>query len=97
MSNLTAAGSTLPNVLRGHHVSSRRQGERQGQRLGERKGEFAGIVPTIAALLRGIWLRRRRHEILVTLRRVDERLLRDAGIEPCEIEEIVDGLLARWR
>ncbi len=93
MSNLTAAGSTLPNVLRGHHVSSRRQ----GQRLGERKGEFAGIVPTIAALLRGIWLRRRRHEILVTLRRVDERLLRDAGIEPCEIEEIVDGLLARWR
>lgn len=85
MSNLTAAGSTLPHVLRSRPVST------------PDRAAFAGIVPTIATLLRGIWLRWRRHEILTTLRRVDDRLLRDAGIEPCEIEEVVDGLLARWR
>ncbi|HNB29099.1 MAG TPA: hypothetical protein PLR41_19170 [Alphaproteobacteria bacterium] len=85
MSNLTAASAALSHVLPDRHPS------------GHRHGAFAGFVPLFAAMLRGAWLRWRRHEILTTLRRVDDRLLRDAGIEPCEIEEIVDGLLARWR
>lgn len=85
MSNLTAASAAMSHVLPNRQPSSHRH------------GTFAGFVPTIAALLRRIWLRWRRHEILATLRRVDDRLLRDAGIEPCEIEDVVDGLLARWR
>lgn len=48
-------------------------------------------------LMRWLWLVARRREILRTLRRVDARLLRDAGIEPCDVEIVVDSLLARWR
>ena len=85
MSNLTAASAALSHVLPSRQPSS------------HRRGTFTGFVPLIATLLRGAWLRWRRHQILTALRRVDDRLLRDVGIEPCEIDTIVDGLLARWR
>jgi len=39
----------------------------------------------------------RRREIINSLRKVDDRLLRDAGIEPNELEDVVDNLIARWR
>ncbi len=84
MSNLTAACSALPPAARLQHPAGRRHGAR-------------GPIPVLAAILRGVWLHWRRHAILKVLRRVDDRLLRDAGIEPCEVEAIVDGLLARWR
>ena len=43
------------------------------------------------------WANWRRREIINSLRKVDDRLLRDAGIETSEVEDIVDNLIARWR
>jgi uncharacterized protein YjiS (DUF1127 family) len=40
------------------------------------------------------WLRR---AAINELRRVSARELRDVGIEPCEIDELVDGMLAKGR
>jgi uncharacterized protein YjiS (DUF1127 family) len=42
-------------------------------------------------------VQRRRREIIRTLEKVDDHLLRDAGIERGNIEEFVDTLIARWR
>ncbi len=50
-----------------------------------------------ARALSWAWAHWRRREIINSLRRVDDRLLRDAGIEPSELEDVVDKLIARWR
>ncbi len=50
-----------------------------------------------ALALSWAWAQWRRREIVNTLRRVDERLLRDAGIEPSDVEAVVDNLIARAR
>ena len=55
------------------------------------------IVHFAARALSWVWVYWRRREIISALRKVDERLLRDAGIEPSELEDVVDGLIARWR
>ena len=56
-----------------------------------------GLVPTIARLMSWIWVQWRRREIIRTLNRVDDHLLRDAGIERSAIEDLVDTLTARRR
>lgn len=55
------------------------------------------ITHYAAGALSWAWAHWRRREIINSLRRVDERLLRDAGIEPSELEDVVDNLIARWR
>ena len=62
------------------------------QRSGERD-----FIRTIAWALSWFWVQWRRREIIRVLNRVDDRLLRDAGIERANIEEFVDVLIARWR
>ncbi len=54
-----------------------------------------GFLRVLAGLLEWSWRQWRRREIVTVLRRVDHRLLRDAGIEPCDIETVADSLLAR--
>jgi uncharacterized protein YjiS (DUF1127 family) len=55
------------------------------------------ITHFAARALSWAWANWRRREIINSLRKVDERLLRDAGIEPSELEDVVDNLIARWR
>ncbi|MEZ5831755.1 MAG: DUF1127 domain-containing protein [Dongiaceae bacterium] len=43
------------------------------------------------------WLQWRRREIIRALDKVDDRLLRDVGIERAGIEDFVDTLMARWQ
>ena len=62
---------------------SLRKRDRRALRSGER-----GLIRIIAG---------RRREIVRVLNKVDDRLLRDAGIERANIEEFVDVLMARWR
>ena len=54
-------------------------------------------IRAVARMMSWIWLQWRRREIIRTLDKVDDRLLRDAGIERGGIEEFVDALIARWR
>jgi uncharacterized protein YjiS (DUF1127 family) len=51
----------------------------------------------VARVLSWIWVQRRRREIIRALGKVDDHLLRDAGIERSSIEELVDTLITRWR
>lgn len=87
MTDLTTACSALPRtVSRAGRVSF----------AAERAGPSA-TAPRLSRLLLWVWLQWRRREIVQVLRRVDARLLRDAGIEPCDIEAVADALTARWR
>ena len=84
MTDLTTAWSAVSR-------SSRKQ-DRRALRSGER-----GLIRTIAGLMSWFWVQWRRREIVRVLNKVDDRLLRDAGIERANIEEFVDVLIARWR
>jgi uncharacterized protein YjiS (DUF1127 family) len=55
------------------------------------------VTHRIARVLSWIWLQWRRREIIRALNKVDDHLLRDAGIERAGIEQLVDTLIARWR
>ncbi len=83
MTEITTACSALPRSLRD---------ERELQPAGPR-----GVIHTIARALSWIWLQWRRREIIRALNKVDDHLLRDAGIERSSIEDLVDTLIARWR
>ena len=83
MTDLTTAFSALPRGLR--------------QRGIDRPAEGRGFRRTIARALSWMWLQWRRREIIRALDKVDDRLLRDVGIERGGIEELVDTLIARWR
>ena len=82
MTDLTTASSALPRAL--------------PQR--DRHAPLArDLTHIIARTLAWIWLQWRRREIIRTLEKVDDHLLRDVGIERGEIETFVDTLIARWR
>jgi len=85
MTDLTTACSALPRGLR--------QQERSAQKAAERPD----LIRAIARMLSWLWVQWRRREIIRALDKVDDRLLRDAGIERGGIEEFVDTLIARWR
>jgi uncharacterized protein YjiS (DUF1127 family) len=84
MTDLTTAWSAVPRSLR--------KRDRRALRSGER-----GLIRIIAGLMSWFWVQWRRREIIRVLNKVDDRLLRDAGIERANIEEFVDVLIARWR
>ena len=83
MTDLTTACSAVPRGLR-DEPALRPAGQR-------------GIIRTIARALSWLWLQWRRREIIRTLDKVDDHLLRDAGIERGGIEEFVDALMAQRR
>jgi uncharacterized protein YjiS (DUF1127 family) len=83
MTDLTTACSALPRALR--------------QRGTTRPAEGRDFLHTIARMMSWIWVQWRRREIIRTLEKVDDHLLRDAGIERGGIEDFVDELIARWR
>lgn len=82
MTDLTTACSVLPRELR--QQASRPAGKRD-------------LTHTIARMMSWVWVQWRRREIIRALDNVDDRLLRDVGIERGRIEEFVDTLIARWR
>jgi uncharacterized protein YjiS (DUF1127 family) len=84
MSDLTTAWSAVPRSLRQRDRGALRSGERD-------------LIRIIARLLSWAWVQWRRREIIRVLNRVDDHLLRDAGIERANLEEFVDVLIARWR
>lgn len=84
MSDLTTAWSAVPRSLR--------QQDRRALRSGGR-----GLIRIVARLMSWFWLQWRRREIIRALNKVDDHLLRDAGLERGNIEEFVDTLIARWR
>lgn len=49
----------------------------------------------LSRALSWLWLHWRRREIIQSLRQVDDRLLRDVGIERADIDQVVDNLIAR--
>jgi uncharacterized protein YjiS (DUF1127 family) len=51
----------------------------------------------MAGVMSWSWVQWRRRAIIRTLNRVDDHLLRDAGIERSAIEDFVDTLIARRR
>jgi len=55
------------------------------------------LIRVLAGILSWFWVQQRRREIIRTLEKVDDHLLRDAGIERCNIEEFVDTLMTRQR
>ena len=83
MTDLTTACPAVPRGLRDEPAL---------QPAGQR-----GIIHGIARALSWIWLQWRRREIIRALDKVDDHLLRDAGIERGSIEEFVDTLIARRR
>jgi uncharacterized protein YjiS (DUF1127 family) len=83
MTDLTTACSALSRGLR--------------QRGASRPAAGRDFVRTIARMISWIWVQWRRREIIRTLEKVDDHLLRDAGIERGGIEDFVDALIARWR
>ncbi len=85
MTDLTTACSAMPRSLR---QQDRRANRPAGQR---------DPIRMAARMMSWIWVQLRRREIIRTLDRVDDRLLRDAGIERGGIEDLVDALIARWR
>jgi len=82
MTDLTTASFVLPRELR----------QRADRSAGKRD-----LVQTIARMMSWVWVQWRRREIIRALDKVDDRLLRDVGIERGGIEEFVDTLIARWR
>jgi uncharacterized protein YjiS (DUF1127 family) len=85
MTDLTTACSALPRSLR------------QPDRHAPRRAEERGFIPAIARVMSWLWVQWRRREIIRALERVDDHLLRDAGIERQTIEAFVDTLIARRR
>jgi uncharacterized protein YjiS (DUF1127 family) len=85
MTDLTTACSALPRALR------------QPDRRALRPDGARDPIRLIARAMSWIWLQWRRREIIRTLKKVDEHLLRDAGIDRGNIEAFVDTLIARWR
>ena len=85
MTDLTTACSALSRALR------------QQDRRALRPAGARNPIRMIARMMSWIWVQWRRREIIRALNRVDEHLLRDAGIERGGIEEFVDSLIARWR
>jgi uncharacterized protein YjiS (DUF1127 family) len=85
MTELTTAGSALPRSLRPYD-------RRACRPAGERH-----LVRAVARMMSWSWVQWRRREIIRALNRVDDHLLRDAGIERSNIEDLVDTLVARWR
>ncbi len=85
MTDLTTACSALPRGLR------------QNGRYRAGTAERPDLTRTTARVLAWFWLQWRRREIIRALERVDDRLLRDAGIERSDIERFVDSLMARSR
>lgn len=83
MTDLTTAFSALPRGLR--------------QRGTDRPADGRHFTRAIARALSWMWLHWRRREIIQALEKVDDRLLRDVGIERGGIEDLVDTLIARWR
>ena len=83
MTDLTTACYALPRTLR-----------RQDRRA---RVDRRDLVHTVARTLFWMWRQWRRREIIRTLDKVDDRLLRDVGIDRGGIEEFVDALMARWR
>lgn len=61
------------------------------------RNDRRNVAHYAALALSWAWAQWRRREIIKALRRVDERLLRDAGIEPSDVEAVVDNLIARAR
>ena len=53
------------------------------------------LIHRFARVLSWIWRQRRRREIIRALNKVDDHLLRDAGIDRDGIEQFVDTLIAR--
>ena len=84
MTDLTTACSALPRGLRQEPGAPRTAGRRD-------------VVRTLARMMSWIWRQWRRREIIRALDKVDDRLLRDAGIERGGIEDFVDTLMAQWR
>ncbi|HSE74254.1 MAG TPA: DUF1127 domain-containing protein [Dongiaceae bacterium] len=84
MTDLTTACHVLPR-------SPRRQDRHAGLHT---KRDFANAI---ARALSWMWRQWRRREIIRTLDKVDDRLLRDVGIDRGGIDEFVDALMARWR
>ena len=60
-----------------------------------RSARSADLPHSLAKALSWAWLRWRRRQVVNSLRQLDERLLRDVGIEPCDVEQVVDDLIAR--
>jgi uncharacterized protein YjiS (DUF1127 family) len=85
MTDLTTASSALPRALR------------QPAQRATRAALRLDLIRVFAGILSWLWVQRRRREIIRTLEKVDDHLLRDAGIERGNIEEFVDTLIARWR
>ena len=85
MTDLTTACSALSRGLRQQDRSARQAAGRPD------------LIHAIARMLSWLWVQWRRREIIRALDKVDDRLLRDAGIERGGIEEFVDTLIARWR
>ncbi len=83
MTDLTTAGSAVSLELRQQDV-------RPCSHAGERT-----VADTAARMMSRLWLRWRRRAVIRTLNKVDDHLLRDAGIERDGIEELVDTLIAR--
>jgi uncharacterized protein YjiS (DUF1127 family) len=53
------------------------------------------LTHKLARMLSWMWRQRRRREIIRALNKVDDHLLRDAGIDRDGIEQFVDTLIAR--
>jgi uncharacterized protein YjiS (DUF1127 family) len=85
MTDLTTACSALSR-------GSRQRDRRTLRPIGERD-----LIRTIAHMMSWFWVQRRRREIIRALNKVDDHLLRDAGIERGGIEEFVDTLIAQRR
>jgi uncharacterized protein YjiS (DUF1127 family) len=85
MTEITTACPALPRSLR----------SRDGHAF--RPAGKRGIIRMIARMMSWGWVQWRRRAIIRTLNRVDDHLLRDAGIERSSIEDLVDTLIARWR
>jgi uncharacterized protein YjiS (DUF1127 family) len=85
MTDLTTASSVLPRAVRQPAPRTTSAAARPD------------LIGTFAGLLSWFWVQWRRREIIRTLEKVDDHLLRDAGIERSNIEEFVDTLIARRR
>jgi uncharacterized protein YjiS (DUF1127 family) len=82
MSDLTTAWSAIPRKTRQRDRGALPSGERD-------------LIRTIARALSWFWVQWRRREIIRVLNKVDDRLLRDAGIERGNIDAFVDSLIER--
>ena len=84
MTDLTTACSALSRASREQDRNARPAGKRD-------------LIHRVAQSLSWMWRQWRRRQIIRTLDKVDDHLLRDAGIERGSIDEFVDALMARWQ